>query len=65
MLMKNKTFDCVEMKHKAQQQLHDEYEIRRNEFSSYYAFLESRSCESPWQRELLAKVDQTPSRAAR
>jgi hypothetical protein len=51
-----KSFDCVEMKHKAQQELHAEYEARRNEFSSYFAFLEAKSRESVWQRGFWAKV---------
>jgi hypothetical protein len=53
---REKTFDCVEMKHKAQQELHAEYEARRNEFSSYFVFLEAKSRESVWQREFWAKV---------
>ena len=51
-----KTFDCVEMKHKAQKELHAEYEARKSEFSSYFAFLEAKSHESAWQREFWAKV---------
>jgi hypothetical protein len=51
-----KTFDCVEMKRKAQEELHAEYEARKNEFPSYFAFLEAQSRESAWQREFWAKV---------
>jgi len=29
MLTKTKTFDCVEMKHQAQQKLHVEYDARK------------------------------------
>jgi hypothetical protein len=56
MLTKTKTFDCVEMKRQAQQKLRTEYEARKSEFSSYFAFLEAKSHESAWQREFWAKV---------
>jgi hypothetical protein len=52
----NKTFDCVDMKHEAQQKLHAECESRKHEFPSYFAFLEARSRESRWQQEFWAKV---------
>ena len=55
--MKNKTFDCVEWKSLMQRKLHAEYESRRGEFSSYFAFIEAKSRESPRQREFWAKVD--------
>jgi hypothetical protein len=51
-----KTFDCVEMKHKAQEELHVEYEVRKSEYPSYFAFLEAKTHESSWQREFWAKV---------
>ena len=54
--MKTKTFDCVEMKRKAQESLHAEYNARKNEFPSYFAFLEAKSHESSWQREFWGKV---------
>ena len=50
-----KTFDCVEMKCKAQEKLHAEYEARKSGFSSYFAFLEAKAHESSWQREFWAK----------
>ncbi len=53
---KTKTFDCVQMKHKAQQKLRAEYESRRGQFSSYFAFLEAKAAESEWQREFWAKI---------
>jgi hypothetical protein len=56
-----KTFDCVEMKSKAQEELHAEYEARKSEFPSYYAFLEAKTTESSWQREFWAKVAATRS----
>jgi hypothetical protein len=51
-----KQFDCVEMKCKAQESLHAEYEIRKSEFPSYFAFLEARSHESAWQRDFWTKI---------
>jgi len=56
MSMKNKSFDCVEMKHAAQQRLRAEYESRKAQFSSYYAFIEAKANESSQQREFWAKV---------
>jgi len=60
-----KTFDCVEMKHKAQEKLHAEYESCRNEFSSYFAFLEARANGSPWQQQFWAKVAAAQTKAGR
>lgn len=65
MLTKNKTFDCVDMKSKAQQKLHAEYEARKGEFSSYFAFIEARTAESPWQSEFWTKVTQAQAKAER
>lgn len=59
-----KTFDCVEMKHTAQEELRAEYEARKSEFSSYFAFLEAKSHESPWQREFWGKVADAQAKAA-
>ena len=56
MATKIKAFDCVEMKHAAQQRLRAEYESRKAEFSSYFAFIEAKANESSRQREFLAKV---------
>ena len=50
------TFDCVEMKHQAQLKLNAEYESRKDEFPSYFAFLEAKSRESAWQREFWERV---------
>ena len=65
MLTKTKTFDCVEMKHQAQQRLHAEYESRKGEFPSYFAFLEARATESAWQREFWARVAANRTKAGR
>ena len=51
-----KTFDCVEMKCRAQEELHAEFQARKNEFLSYFAFLEAKTAESAWQKEFWAKV---------
>jgi len=53
---KAKTFDCVEMKHRAQEKLRAEYEARREEFSSYSDFLAATINEDPWQRQLWQKI---------
>ena len=46
MTTQTKTFDCVEMKHKAQRKLRAEYESRKNEFASYFAFLDAKARKS-------------------
>jgi hypothetical protein len=56
MTTRPEVFDCVEMKHEAQRRLHSEYESRKGEFSSYFAFLDAKTGESNWQREFWAKV---------
>ena len=42
----NKKFDCVEMKNAIQQQLRQEYERRKSEFTSYVDFINSTANES-------------------
>ena len=56
MTTRTKPFDCVAMKHKAQQKLRAEYESRKSEFSSYFEFLDAKAAESKWQREFWAKI---------
>ena len=53
-----KTFDCVEMKRRAQEELMAEYEQRKHEFSSIADFINTKSRESEWQRDLWDKVEQ-------
>ncbi len=65
MTQPKKTWDCVEMKRNAQRKLCAEYNSRKDEFSSYFAFLESRATESPWQREFWAKVATARTKAGR
>jgi hypothetical protein len=47
---KTKTFDCVEMKRCAQEQLRRDYESRKREFDSYVDFLNAKADQSPWVR---------------
>jgi hypothetical protein len=56
MTSKTVTFDCVEMKRRAQRRLNAEYESRKHEFPSYFAFLEAKSRESGWQKEFWERV---------
>jgi hypothetical protein len=56
MTTRTKSFDCVEMKQKAQLKLRAEYESRRDEFASYFEFLDAKAAESTWQREFWAKI---------
>jgi hypothetical protein len=65
MMKPKKAFDCVEMKHQAQQELHAEYEARKSRFPSYFTFLETKSAESPWQREFWAKVAAAQTKTGR
>ncbi len=53
---KMKTFDCVEMKCRAQQEIASEWERRRTEFASYEEFLEAGLRESEWGRRMLEKL---------
>lgn len=53
---KTKTFDCVEMKHRAQEKLRAEYEARREEFGSYSEFLAATIHEDPWQSQLWQRI---------
>ena len=50
-----KTFDCVEMKHKAQQALLTGYESRRDEFASFDDFVNAKARESEWVSAIWAR----------
>ncbi len=52
---KQKDFDCVEMKREAQRRLQEEYEARRDEFSSYIEFISAKADSTPWVQQLRAK----------
>jgi hypothetical protein len=51
MTTKTKTFDCVEMKQRIQDELRAEYESRTKEFANYIDFLQAKANESPWVRQ--------------
>ena len=51
-----KSFDCVEMKRRAQEKLRAQYEARRGEFDSYWDFLEKKAGESEFARAIRAKA---------
>ena len=52
MTTKTKTFDCVEMKQRIQDDLREEYESRKKEFPAYVDFLQAKANESPWVCQL-------------
>ena len=52
MATKTKTFDCVEFKRQAQQKLRAEYEARKDEFDSFFGFLDAKARESEWVRRI-------------
>ena len=58
------TFDCVEMKNRIQEELMQEYESRKGEFSSYADFIVATAAESDeiraW-RQRIAKAKATAS----
>lgn len=55
MTTKTKTFDCVEFKLQAQHKLRSEYEARKDEFASYFEFLNAKAHESAWVRRMEKK----------
>ncbi|MGB2824838.1 MAG: hypothetical protein WBF17_27950 [Phycisphaerae bacterium] len=55
MATRTKTFDCVEMKRRAQEKVRAEWERRKGEFSSYGEFLEASLKESEWGRRIWSK----------
>jgi len=48
--MKNKTFDCVEMKSSIQKSLWEEFQSRRGEFANYGEFMKAKSESSEFVR---------------
>jgi hypothetical protein len=64
MATKPKTFDCVEMKRRAQEEILAEWESRKHEFSSYGAFLEATVQESEWARRTWERVQKQASPVA-
>lgn len=62
-MKKEKTFDCVEMKRKAQEKLRTEYEARKDEFDSYFDFLEAKADESELGKFIRAKIARAKAKA--
>ena len=56
MTTKPKTFDCVEMKRKAQEEILAQWDARKHEFASYGEFLEATLLESDWGRRVWEKI---------
>jgi hypothetical protein len=56
MTSRKKTFDCVEMKNRIQEDLRQEYEARKAPFASYVDFLNTTANESEEIRTFLEKV---------
>ncbi len=56
MMSKDKDFDCVEMKQKAQREIQEEFERSKHEFASFADFLHTRAKKSSWQNEILEKI---------
>ena len=61
MKRKQKAFDCVEMKNRIQKELMQEYEARKDEFSSYADFIvatarDSEEIRAFWERVAAAKA---------
>jgi hypothetical protein len=52
---KKKSFDCVEMKRRIQEQLRAEYESRKKAFASYVDFLNAKADQSPWVQNIRDK----------
>lgn len=53
---RTKTFDCVQMKRKAQEQIMAEWDRRKGEFSSYGEFLEDGIKQSEWGRRMWERI---------
>jgi hypothetical protein len=58
MTTKTKSFDCVEMKRLAQEQLRAEYESRKNDFASYADFLNAKADQSAWVTKIRKIISQ-------
>ncbi len=54
--MKTKTFDCVDMKRRAQRGLTDEFQSRRAEFKDFGQFLRARIRGSDWASRVWTKL---------
>jgi hypothetical protein len=54
--MKQKAFDCVEMKRQAQAHLMATYEARKSEFSSYAQFIRETAATDPKTRAFRDRI---------
>jgi len=66
--MKQKAFDCVEMKGQAQARLMAAYEARKSEFTSYAQFVRETAATDPKIRafrERIAEAQRDPTSDAR
>jgi hypothetical protein len=66
--MKQKAFDCVEMKRQAQARLMAAYEARKSEFTSYAEFIRETAAADPKIRafrERIAEAQRDPKSDAR
>lgn len=61
MAIKSKTFDCVQMKRKAQEALLEEFASRREEFTTLTDFLNAKVSESDWASGIWAKFGGPPA----
>jgi hypothetical protein len=52
---RTKTFDCVDMKHKAQEALVKEFQSRRDEFATLSGFLNAKVRESKRAMEIWSR----------
>ena len=57
--MKQKAFDCVEMKRQAQARLMAAYDARKSEFSSYAQFIRETAATDPKIRAFRERVAET------
>lgn len=59
--MKTKKFDCVKFKRDAQRNLWSEYQQRKDEFDSYFDFIEHKAEKSEWARKIEKKFGKPKS----
>ena len=63
--MKNKQFDCVELKQSIQEQIHNETaNLSSKELADYFANQPLSSALTKWRSEVLAKSQEDTVRAA-
>jgi hypothetical protein len=55
MWMKNKTFDCVEMKNRIQAEIYAEYLAHKDEYATYLDFINARVEKSEFAQRMIAR----------